>query len=82
MNLKNRPYSVYAHSKKDEREGLWFRVRSFKTMSDALISLKELTKTPKEERDLIYIVLPNNGEQRRHILFKEEHIKNVLETAK
>ena len=82
MSLKNKPFSIYAHDTTDEREGLWFRVKSFKTMSSALQALYHLTRTPKEERKLIYIILPNEGERRRHILFKDEHIKRIIETAK
>jgi len=82
MNLKNKPYSIYAHDMNGERKGLWFRLKSFHTMSSAVQSLKELTKTPKEERDFIYIVLPNQGEQRRHILFNEENIQKAIDSGR
>ena len=82
MNLKNKPYSIYAHDQKSDRDGLWFRVRSFGTMVSAIQSLKGLTKKPKEKRDLIYIILPNQGEVRKHILFKDEHIETALKSGK
>lgn len=82
MKLSSRPYSIYAHSKKDEREGLWFRVRNFKTMESALHSLKGLTRTSKDKRDLIYTILPNQGDQRKYIIFKDEHAKNLIKSAR
>jgi len=82
MNLKNKPYTIWGHSKKSERKGVWFSVRSFETMAQAMQSLHDLTKVSKDKRDIIYIVLPNNGEKRRYILFKDEYADNVIDSAK
>jgi len=51
-------------------------------MKRAMQSFKELTKTKKEGRKLIYIILPNNNDQRRYIVFKDEHKDDVLKSAK
>ena len=82
MNLNNKPYSIYCHDTTGDNDALWLRIRSFKSMKRAMQSFKELTKTKKEGRKLIYIILPNNNDQRRYIVFKDEHKDDVLKSAK
>lgn len=82
MNLKNKPYSIFGHDLKGENKALWFRVRSFSTMANALNSLQGLTKTPKHNRSIVYTILPNNNEQKKYILIKEELQEEMIKAAR
>jgi len=83
MNPKARPFSIYSYDQtKKDNDGIWHRVRSFKTMKDAFMALTHLTRTRKGDRRYCYIILPNDNEQKTHILFKDEHKENILKVAK
>jgi len=78
MNKSYRPFGIY-HS--TPQEGVWIRRSSYRTMEIALQALGELTKTPREQREYRYIILPNQDD-RRGILFKEEQAKHIYESAR
>ena len=81
MKPHSKPFALYRHNQHGWEDGLWECVKRFKTMDQAMDSLRDLTRRRKETRMYVYVILPAEARS-RFIIIKEEHVKQLLMIAK